>query len=117
MWNSYTAQATTSCIGSQLSRWEMTNGMDRHDLKSDGKLVSAATVREVTSYKSTTLGAILSSDKFIKFDLLARNVIEEGYEMNAKVQAGANGKVQEIKTADGKRFRQVGTSYYGDISE
>lgn len=117
MWNQYSVNATTSCIGTRLSNWEMANGMDRHDIKSDGKLTSAATLKDVTSYKSTTLGAILSSDKFIKFDLLARNVIEEGYEMNAKVQAGANGKVQEIKTADGKRFRQVGTSYYGDISE
>lgn len=117
MWNQFTAQAITSINGSRLSNWEMAHGMDRHDLRSDGKLVSAATVREVTSYKSTTLGAILSSDKFIKFDLLARNVIEEGYDLKTKVQAGANGKVQEIKTADGKRFRQVGTSYYGDVSE
>jgi len=117
MWNQFSAQATTSVVGSRLSNWEMANGMDRHDLKSDGKLQSAATLREVTSYKPTTLGAILSSDKFIKFDLLARNVVGEGYELNAKVHAGANGKVQEIKTADGKRFRQVGTSYYGNIDD
>lgn len=117
MFNQYTAQATTSVNGSSLSNWEMAHGMDRHDLKSDGKLQSAASLKDVTSYKSTTLGAILSSDKFIKFDLLARNVIDEGYQLNAKVQAGANGKVQEIKTADGKRFRQVGTSYYGNIDD
>lgn len=117
MWNQFTAQATTSVNGSQLSLQEMTLGLDRHDLKSDGKLQSAASLKDVTSYKSTTLGAILSSDKFIKFDLLARNVIDEGYQLNAKVQAGANGKVQEIKTADGKRFRQVGTSYYGNIDD
>ena len=117
MWDQFTAKATTSVNGSRLSNWEMAHGMDRHDLKSDGRLQSAATLREVTSYKPTTLGAILSSDKFIKFDLLARNVIEEGYDLKTKVQAGANGKVQEIKTADGKRFRQVGTSYYGNIDD
>jgi len=117
MFDKYTVKATTSVLGTRLSGWEMAHGMDRHDLKSDGRLVSGASLKDVTSFKSTTLGAILSSDKFIKFDMLARNVIDEGYQLNTKVQAGANGKVQEIKTADGKRFRQVGTSYYGDISE
>jgi len=117
MFNQFSAQAITSVNGSRLSNWEMAHGMDRHDLKSDGRLVSGASLKDVTSFKSTTLSAILSSDKFIKFDMLARNVIDEGYQLNAKVQAGANGKVQEIKTADGKRFRQVGTSYYGSIDD
>jgi len=117
MWNQYTAQATTSTIGTQLSRREMSLGLDRFDLKSDGKLVSAGLAKEVSTFKSTTLGDILSSDKFIKFDLLARNVVEEGYNMATKVNVGNNGKVQEIRTPDNKQFRQVGTSYYGDISE
>lgn len=117
MWNQFTAKAITSVNGSRLSNWEMAHGMDRHDLKSDGRLISAAVVKDVTEFKSTTLGAILSSDKFIKFDMLARNVVEEGYNMATKVKVGNNGKVQEIRTPDNKQFRQVGTSYYGDISE
>jgi len=115
MWNQYSCQAVTSSIGTSLSRFEQTMGMDRYDLKSDGKLVSAATVKNIESFKSTTLSNILSSDKFIKFDMLARNVIEEGIPITTKVQVGSNGKLQEIKVGE-QRFRQVGTSYYGDIS-
>jgi hypothetical protein len=117
MWNQFTAQATTSVIGSKLSNWEMANGMDRHDMVADRIGGDYTVTREVTTFKSTTLGAILSSDKFIKFDLLARNVVEEGYNLSTKVKVGNNGKVQEIRTPDNKQFRQVGTSYYGDISE
>jgi hypothetical protein len=115
--NQYTAQATTSCVGTQLSVREMALGLDRYDMPSDRGHGHEAVNREVTQFKSTTLGAILSSDKFIKYDMLARNVINEGYKMSTKVQVGFNGKVQEIRTPDEKQFRQVGTSYYGDISE
>jgi len=108
---------TTSCTGSRLTRMEQVNGFDRHDMRADRIGGEYTVTREVTKFNSTTLGNILSSDKFIKFDLLARNVIEEGFDLGTKVEVGSNGKVQEIKTADGKRFRQVGTSYYGDISE
>jgi hypothetical protein len=115
MWNQYSCQAVTSSIGTRLSRFEQTMGMDRYDLKSDGKLVSAATLKTVESFKSTTLSNILSSDKFIKFDMLARNVIEEGIPITTKVQVGSIGKLQEIKVGE-QRFRQVGTSYYGDVA-
>ena len=115
MWNQYTAQAVTSSIGTRLSRFEQTMGMDRYDLQCDGKLVSAATLRTVENFKTTTLSNILSSDKFIKFDMLARNVIEEGLPITSKVQVGSIGKVQEIKVGE-QRFRQVGTSYYGDVA-
>mgnify|MGYP005637789861 CR=1 FL=1 len=115
MFNVYTVNATTSCTGSQLSMREQALGMDRHDLRTDGKLVTAATIPTVEVFKSTTLGNILSSDKFISFDLLARNVIEEGYDHKTKVQVGRAGKVQEIRV-DEKQFRQVGNVYYGDIT-
>lgn len=116
MWNQYTAQATKSVNGSSLSNWEMAHGMDRHDLSSDGKLMSAALERRViTNFKSTTLGKILSSDKFIKFDMLARNVIEEGFDMKTPCEVGSAGKYQELVIGD-MRFVQVGTSYYGDVN-
>lgn len=109
--------ATTSCTGTRLTRMEQVNGFDRHDMRADRIGGDYTVNREVTTFKPTTLGAILSSDKFIKFDLLARNVVEEGYNLATKVKVGNNGKVQEIRTPDNKQFRQVGTSYYGDISE
>jgi hypothetical protein len=112
---SNTVNATTSCTGSQLSLSEQALGLDRNDLKSDGKLVSLHTEFEVTKFKPAILGDILTSDKFIRFDLLARNVIKEGFAHNTKVQVGSSGRAQEIKTPDGRRFRQIGTSYYGDI--
>ena len=109
-------QAVTSSTGSMLSRAEQVLGLDRHNLSTDGKLVSALTERTVETFKTTTLGQIFSSDQFIKYDLLARNVLSEGYKPTTKVQVGSNGKVKEIKTKTG-RYRQIGTSYYGNVDE
>lgn len=123
MWNQYSVMATTSCIGTPLSLKEMTLGLDRHDLSSDGKLVSAALERRtITNYKSTTLGKILSSDKFIKFDMLARNVLDEGFDMKTPCDVGSAGKYQELRIVTGtkegnRRFVQIGTTYYGDVEE
>ena len=113
---SNTVNATTSCTGSQLSLAEQSLGLDRNDMKSDGKLISTFTEYTVTKFKPAVLGNILTSDSLIKFDLLARNVIKEGYPPNTKVQVGSSGRAQEIKTPDGGRYRQIGTLYYGDIS-
>lgn len=112
----YTVNATTSCTGSQLSISEQSLGIDRNELITDGKLVSALTENKVTKFKPTVLGDILTSDSFIRYDLLARNVLKEGYPANTKVQVGSSGRVQEIKTPDGSRYRQIGVSYYGDIN-
>jgi len=130
MWNQYSVMATTSCIGTQLSLKEMTLGLDRHDLVSDGKLHKAELQRShIAKYHSTTLGKILSSDKFIKFDMLARNVLEEGFDMKTPCEVGSAGKYQELKIRAKKdnqaygrssglyRFVQVGTSYHGDLGE
>ena len=93
----------------------MALSLDRHDLSTDNKLVSAATMRNIENYKQTTLGKILSSDKFIKYDMLAHQVIAEGFAHSTKVLVGSNGKTKEIKIGD-KQFRQVDTTYFGDIN-
>lgn len=116
MFNKYTASATTNMLGGYLSNFERENGMDRHSLASDPSISNGYVNTEVTKFNSTTLSNILSSDKFIKFDLLARNVIDEGFNVTTKVQVGSNGKVKELRVGK-QRFRQVGTSYYGDVSE
>jgi hypothetical protein len=110
-----TVRATTSCVGTQLSRAEMALSLDRHDLVADTKLVNLATMRDIENYKQTTLGKILSSDKFIKFDMLAHNVIAEGFAHSTKVLVGSNGKTKEIKIGE-QQFRQVDTTYFGDIN-
>ena len=92
----------------------MALSLDRHDLSTDNKLVSAATMRNIENYKQTTLGKILSSDKFIKYDMLAHNVIA-GFAHSTKVLVGSYGKTKEIKIGD-KQFRQVDTTYFGDIN-
>ena len=130
MWNQFTVQATTSCVGTQLSLREQTLGLDRYDLVSDGKLVKAELERRhIAKYHVTTLGKILSSDKLIKFDMLARNVLEDGFDMKTPCEVGSAGKYQELKIWSAKenqaydrghglyRFVQIGTSYYGDIED
>lgn len=117
MWNEFSAQATKSVTGSNLSMWEMAHGMDRNDMKSDGKLISAALNRlTIVNYKTTTLSKILSSDALIKFDMLARNVIAEGIDIKTVCEVGSSGKYQELIIGD-KRFVQIGTSYYGNVVE
>ena len=93
----------------------MALSLDRHDLSTDNKLVSAATMRNIENYKQTTLWKILASDKFIKYDMLAHNVIAEGCAHSTKVLGGSNGKTKEIKIGD-KQFRQGVTTYFGDIN-
>ena len=115
MFNHRLVQATTSCTGTRLSRTEQVLGLDRHDLRTDGKLVNHATLGTVENFKTVSLGQILSGDQFLKFDLLARRVLEEeGHTMKTRVQVGSNGKLQEMRTPVG-RFRQHGTSYYGNV--
>jgi hypothetical protein len=113
----YQVNAVTSCTGSRLSRTEQVLGLDRHDLRTDGKLVNHSTIGSVDSFKSVSLGQILSGDQYLKFDLLARRVLEEeGHTMKTRVQVGSKGKLQEMRTPLG-RFRQHGTSYYGNVEE
>jgi len=106
-------QATTSCTGTQLSLSEQTLGLDRFDLVSDGKLYTTEVQhRPIKNFTTTTLGKILSSDKFIRFDLLARNVIKEGFDLKTECSVGSTSKYQELHIGD-SCFVQVGTTYYG----
>jgi hypothetical protein len=116
MFDSFTVRATTSVTGSRLSNWEMSNGMDRHELSNVKSAIAAFdTNRKITNFKATTLGNILRSDKLISFDMLARNVIDEKiFDRNAQCEVGSSGKYRVLKI-EGKRFLQIGTTYFGEV--
>tara|TARA_Y100000389_G_C17230234_1_gene397765 strand:- start:6 stop:356 length:351 start_codon:yes stop_codon:yes gene_type:complete len=113
----YTVNAVTSINGSYLSAREQALGMDRHTLSSDGQLVTIPqTFKEVEKFKETTLGKVLASEAFIKYDLLARNVVKyEKIDLATKVRVGFIGKHKELQVG-GQRFVQIGTDYHGDIA-
>ncbi len=116
MFDSFTVRATTSLTGSRLSNWEMSNGMDRHELSNVKSAIAVFdTNRKITNFKATTLGNILRSDKLISFDMLARNVIDEKiFDRNAQCEVGSSGKYRVLKI-EGKRFLQIGTTYFGEV--
>lgn len=118
MFDSFSARATTSLTGSYLSNWEMTNGMDRHELANvKSALAGFDTSRKIVNFKSTTLSNILRSDKLISFDMFARNVIEENvFDRNAPCEVGSSGKYRVLKI-EGKRFLQIGTTYFGEVED
>ena len=118
MFDSFTVRATTSLTGSRLSTWEMSNGMDRHELSNVKSAIAVFdTNRKITNFKATTLGNILRSDKLISFDMLARNVIDEKiFDRNAQCEVGSSGKYRVLKI-EGKRFLQIGTTYFGEVED
>jgi hypothetical protein len=118
MFDSFSARATTSLTGSRLSNWEMSNGMDRHELANAKSILERFdTNRKIVNFKSTTLSNILRSDKLISFDMLARNVIEEKvFDRNAPCDVGSSGKYRILKI-EGKRFLQIGTTYFGEVDD
>lgn len=113
----YTVNAVTSITGSKLSGWEQAFGLDRKTLSYDGQLSGIPqTFKEVEKFKETTLGKVLASDSFIKYDLLARNLVKyENIDLSTKVRVGFIGKHKEIQVGD-QRFVQIGTDYHGDIA-
>lgn len=114
----YQVNAVTSVNGSYLSMREQALGMDRHTLSHDGRLERKEKMfKEVENLISTTMGKVLSGEKFLKFDLLARTVIKEEEEVtfSTPCKVGHIGKHKEIQIGS-KRFVQIGTDYYGDIS-
>ena len=112
----YQVNAVTSINGSYLSAREQALGMDRHTLSHDGQLVRKETVlKDVESWTETTLGKLLSDPKFLKYDLLARNVLKEaGMSQTTVCSVGFVGKQKQIQV-DGSCFLQIGTQYHGDI--
>ena len=112
----YSVNAVTSINGSYLSMREQALGMDRHTLSHDGKLERKETVlKEVEKWTETTLGKLLSDPKFLKYDLLARNVLKEaGMSQTTVCSVGFVGKQKQIQV-DGSCFLQIGTQYHGDI--
>ena len=113
----YSVNAVTSINGSYLSMREQALGMDRHSLSHDGQLVRKETVlKEVEKWTETTLGKLLSDSKFLKYDLLARNVLKEaGMSHTTACSVGFVGKQKQVMV-DGSCFLQVGTQYHGDIA-
>ena len=112
----YAVNAVTSINGSYLSAREQALGMDRHTLSHDGHLVRQITVlKEIDSWTDTTLSMLLSDPKFLKYDLLARNVLKEaGMSPTTACSVGFVGKQKQIQV-DGSFFLQVGTQYHGDM--
>jgi len=112
----YSVNAVTSINGSYLSAREQALGMDRHTLSSDGQLVRKEMVlRQVDTYHDITIGKLLSDPKFLKYDLLARNVLEEaGMTHTTACRVGFAGKQKHLVVED-SHFLQEGTQYYGAI--
>jgi hypothetical protein len=114
----YQVNAVTSIIGTGLSRKEQALGIDRHTLSSDGNLVRVEKVlKDVENWTQTTIGdAMGGSDKFLKYDLLARNVLEEaGMERSTACEVGFVGKQKQLRV-EGTIFLQVGSQYHGDMA-
>jgi len=113
----YSVNAVTSVNGSYLSMREQALGMDRHTLSHDGQLVRKETVlKEVEKWTPSTLGKVLSDEKLLKFDLLARNVLKEaGMTPQTECEVGFIGKQKQIRV-EGSVFLQIGTQYHGDIA-
>ena len=113
----FAVNAVTSINGSYLSMREQALGMDRHTLSHDGKLERKETViREVEKWVPSTLGKVLSDQKLLKYDLLARNVLKEaGMTPQTECEVGFDGKQKQIRVGD-SIFLQVGTQYHGDIA-
>lgn len=113
----YQVNAVTSVNGSFLSMREQALGMDRHTLSHDGRLER----KEKCLRKWRTLlpppWARSYQERFLKFDLLARTVIKEEEEItfSTPCKVGHVGKHKEIQIGS-KRFVQIGTDYYGNIS-
>ena len=113
----YQVNAVTSINGSYLSMREQALGMDRHSLSYDGQLVRKETVlKDVENWTATTIGdAMGGSNKFLKYDLLARNVLKEaGMSQTTVCSVGFVGKQKQIQV-DGSCFLQIGTQYHGYI--
>jgi hypothetical protein len=114
----YQVNAVTSINGSYLSMREQALGMDRHTLSHDGQLVRKETVlKDVENWTTTTIGdAMGGSNKFLKYDLLARNVLKEaGMERSTACEVGFVGKQKQLRV-EGTIFLQEGSQYHGDMA-
>jgi hypothetical protein len=107
---SFTAQATTGCLGQPLvNDFDLSNVF----VNNSGERINIWS-REV-SYKFTdTLRNILSADKkYLSYNLLASILRDkEKVALSAEVSLYASGNVKEIRV-DNKAYRCVGTKYYG----
>jgi len=109
---SYSAMAVTDSLGRGLKM-----GMDFSTLSvaEVGERIDPW-VREVSYKGKTTLSQLFTSDKFIKFDLLARIVQRtDKVDMNDEISLYASGYIKELRIGN-KKYRTVNSSYLGNRS-
>ena len=109
---SYSAMAVTDSLGRGLKM-----GMDFSTLSvaEIGERIDPW-VREVSYKGTTTLGDLFTSDKFLKFDLLARIVQRTGkVDMTDEITLYASGYIKELRFGK-KKYRAVNSSYLGNRS-
>jgi hypothetical protein len=106
---SFKAQATTGVLGQRLIA-----GFDLANVFVDnmGDQIQVWD-REVSYVDTVTLAEVLSSDKYIRFDLLANILVkDEKVSRKTEVSLYASGNVKEIRV-DKLAYRCKGTKYYG----